>query len=428
MANTYTNKHLTLEDRQNILKGIINNQSKTEIANYLQQHKSTIGKEIAAHRQLQRRCPLKLPCANYKHCKHGRSCTTSCSDYVMFKCSRRDRSPGACNGCEKHRSCRFDQYYYHPDLAHKEYKSVLRECRTGVNATYNELRELGLRIKPLLDQGLSIYHITKAHPDIGVCEKTLYNYIDDLVFKQVGVDINAMNLRRKVSRRPPKKRKNLTKKRKDRSFLVGRTYNDYTAFVNGSEDPVNVVQMDTVYNDATSGPFIQTFKFLQYDFLFAILHSRHDSQAMIDGVDQLEELLGRDLFRTEVEALLTDRGGEFVKADRLETGADGLKRTNIFYCDPMQSGQKGSLENHHIMLRYILPKNMNFRESGLNTQDDLNLVLSHVNSNALKKLNGRSSMENLQFLNPELYKRFVMFGVRMIDKDKVILTPSLLKR
>ena len=52
----------------------------------------------------------------------------------------------------------------------------------------------------------------------------------------------------------------------------------------------------------------------------------------------------------------------------------------MFYCDPMQSGQKGTLENKHIELRYILPKGTDLKALGLHGQDDLNLVLSHVDS------------------------------------------------
>ena len=45
-----------------------------------------------------------------------------------------------------------------------------------------------------------------------------------------------------------------------------------------------------------------------------------------------------------VNVLLTDRGSEFYAAKDMETDIDGSTRTRVFYCDPMQSGQKGSLE------------------------------------------------------------------------------------
>ena len=48
-----------------------------------------------------------------------------------------------------------------------------------------------------------------------------------------------------------------------------------------------------------------------------------------------------------MEVIKTDRGTEFSDADGLEKDNDGSIRTHVFYCDPMQSCQKGSLENNH---------------------------------------------------------------------------------
>lgn len=119
--------------------------------------------------------------------------------------------------------------------------------------------------------------------------------------------------------------------------------------------------------------------------------------------------------------LLTDRGAEFSAADAIETGADGTRRTRVFYCDPMQSGQKGSLENKHIELRYILPKGTNLYASGLTDQDSLNTVLSHVNSAPVEKLGGKSPLDVAEFMYHDLFEKFETFGLHKIEKDKVVL-------
>jgi len=61
-------------------------------------------------------------------------------------------------------------------------------------------------------------------------------------------------------------------------------------------------------------------------------------------------------------------------------------------------------------------------------QSDLNTVISHINSSPKEKLNGKSPIEYLEFLNPLLNKKFYDFGVTKIDKDKVILKPYLIKK
>ena len=81
------------------------------------------------------------------------------------------------------------------------------------------------------------------------------------------------------------------KKRADRSYLRGRTYKDYLAYLSQYPD-VFVVQMDTVYNDGSNGPFLQTFKFVQAGLLFALYHEEKTASAMKDGVDLLESILG----------------------------------------------------------------------------------------------------------------------------------------
>lgn len=185
--------------------------------------------------------------------------------------------------------------------------------------------------------------------------------------------------------------------------------------------------MDTVYNDVSDGPFLQTFKFVETGFFFALYHNEKTAKAMLDGVKLLEEIIGFELFNQYAQILLTDRGSEFVMAEEMENRADGTIRTRLFYCDPMQSCQKGSLENKHIELRYILPKNTDLRKIGLNSQDNLNLVVSHLNSSPNEKLNGKSAIELTEFLYPELVKKFIDFGITKIDRDKVILKPYLLK-
>jgi len=69
--------------------------------------------------------------------------------------------------------------------------------------------------------------------------------------------------------------------------------------------------MDTVYNNETTGPFIQTFKFIPSGILFALYQTEKTSTAMKNGVDTLEDILGDEVFRKYVNVLLTDRGSEF---------------------------------------------------------------------------------------------------------------------
>ena len=285
---TNKQKHLTLEERRVIETGITNGSTKVAIAQTLGKDKSTIGKEIKLHRQLVRKCRYPVKCRFYKNCKN-REClkraSQKCEKYEVITCSRRDRSPGACNGCPKKGICPYDIYCYNPGHANVEYRETLINTRKGIDMTEEQLKHTAEVVGPLLRKGQSPYHIISSHPELGISERTLYNYIDKNLFRDYG--ILPIDLRRKVSRKPSKKKDDLTlKKRQDRKYLKGRLYKDFLSYMEFNPD-ASVVKMDTVYNDITTGPFIQTFKFLKFGFLFAVFHTELSAAEMVRGVDLL---------------------------------------------------------------------------------------------------------------------------------------------
>jgi Transposase and inactivated derivatives, IS30 family len=245
------------------------------------------------------------------------------------------------------------------------------------------------------------------------------------LFKEYGLDVFA--LRRYVSRKIPKAKKNLYKKRTDWKFLKNRTFNDFKELLNDNPN-LKIAQMDTVYNDVSNGPFIQTIKILNLPVLIAIFHKEKTAKAMVDGLNLLEEKIGTDLFKKYIDVITPDRGSEFFDAEGLETSMDGTCRCKIYYCDPMQSHQKASLENNHEDLRYVLPKEKNLEILGLTSQEKLNIVLSHINSYPKEKLNGKTPIELVKFLAPDLAEKLESFGIKQIPKDKIILNPALLKK
>lgn len=119
--------------------------------------------------------------------------------------------------------------------------------------------------------------------------------------------------------------------------------------------------------------------------------------------DRLEKRMGTYEFPTVFEYILTDRGSEFGDPVALETGISGIQRSSIYYCDPMQSGQKGGIEQAHTMLRMILPKGTCFE---FLTRWDVNLIVNHINSTPRESLGGRTPYEMaLETLGEEILKK-----------------------
>lgn len=424
MSSNNKNLHLTVQERIIIEKGIENGFTKAAaIALTIGKDKSTVGKEIKKHRELVHKSSYKINCANMKNCSHNHVCV-NCADFKPFTCNRRDRSPGACSGCSKYTHCRYDKYRYKADFSHKKYREDLVDSRTGINMSYEECKAMADIIVPLIKAGHSPYHIVTNHPELNISEKTLYNYIENGIFREFG--LLDINLRIKTKRKIAKKASNKYKKREDKKYLNGRTYDDFINYTAENKN-LSVVEMDMVYNDGSTGPFMQTFKFLDYSFMFIVYQEEKTAKSMVEGVDLLEKILGEDLFSEEVAIIKTDRGSEFCDAEGFEKEENESRRTRIFYCDPMASGQKGSLENNHKEIRYICPKENDLNDLGLNNQEKANLIVSHINSQSKEHLKGKSSLEVMEFMNPALYQKFKDFGIERINKDNIVLKPYLLK-
>lgn len=276
---------------------------------------------------------LLSPCALYKHCKHHRVCT-SCEDFQPFQCSRRDVRPGVCNACSSYSTCRFTKNRYQAKTAQHRYERNLVDSRAGVDLAQEDLNRLASIVVAPLKQGQSPYAVIANHPGAGLSVSTLYRYILQGVFQPWAC--GPLTLRWQVKRKPLKRKTLRYKKRKDRFICRSRTYQDYLNYK--QEHPsVSVVQMDTLYNKQ-GGPYLQTFKFLLMDLLIAFYHEKKTAQAMIQGVDRLQALLGDELFHQFCPIILTDNGSEFSDPVGIEKGLQGSRNIRMFSCEPMQAG------------------------------------------------------------------------------------------
>ena len=138
--------------------------------------------------------------------------------------------------------------------------------------------------------------------------------------------------------------------------------------------------------------------------------------------DRLEKKLGTYDFLRLFDTILTDRGSEFGDPAALETGINGMERTSVYYCDPMRSGQKGGVENVHIMLRMVLPKGT---DADFLTQWDVNRIVNHINSTPRESLSGKTPYAAaLEVYGEEVLKTLQL---RPVEPDEVRLTPELIQ-
>jgi IS30 family transposase len=279
-----------------------------------------------------------------------------------------------------------------------------------------ELRRINDIVSPLILKGQSIHSIAVGHKDeIMLDEKTLYTYIKAGLFEAKSIDLPNM-----VKMRPRKKRSDV---KVERGCRDGRTYRDFIAFMNEFPD-TPIVQMDTVEGTKGAGePVLLTIHFVAEEFMLAFRREANTARSVITVIDSIYESLGHETFSALFPVILTDMGSEFSNPSALENAKDGRHRTRVFYTDPGAPYQKGACENNHTLIRRVILKGTSLTPF---SQDDISLLMNHINSYVRKKLRNRSPVELFRFLHGEAILQTL--GVESIPPDDVTLTPSLLKK
>jgi IS30 family transposase len=407
--------HLTLDERKIIETGIGNGATKADIGRTIRKDATTVAKEIRKHRRFMPRNTYGRPvlCEFRKTCPN-KPCLKPCETYQEPRCNRRDRSPGACNGCPKRAKCPMDKYDYNAAAADETYRKELVACREGINLTTDERDRYGKVLAPLLKRGQSVHQILSAHPEIALSERTVYAYIESGVFKEFGVD--CFSLKEQVGRKQFQQK---YKKRKEPANYTDRRYEDFLRFCEENPD-TPITEMDTVWNDP-AGPCIQTFSLDRTGLMIGFLHMAKTSVSMAKTVDLLQQQLGPEMFSRLFPVLLTDRGPEFEVWNLFEQDAAGATRLRIFYCDPMQSNQKPRVENGHNYVREIMPNGYPLEQL---TQALVNLMFSHINSTPRRVLNDKSPFELFTFFHGTVAAKAL--GITEIPRDQVTLKPELI--
>ena len=208
----------------------------------------------------------------------------------------------------------------------------------------------------------------------------------------------------------------------NQNFRKTRSYTDFLEYI-GKHPNTQYVEMDTVKGVREKGKRILTILFVNQNFMLTLLLPDGTAESVVDQFDWLTSALGLEVFRKLFPVILTDNGSEFKHTMEMEFTEKRERRTRIFYCDPQASWQKPHIEKNHEYIRYVLPKGKSFSPYD---QDDMVLLMSHINSTKREKLGRKSPFE--LFTQQEQQKLISVLGLHEIPADEINLTPRLLKR
>ncbi len=429
-------KHLNLESRIIIETKLNEGESFKAIGRLLNKDCTTISKEVKNHISFEKSgaygkafndCLLAFQhecfaqrvcqeCTSRKNrfCWSCGKCSSSCILYEKYVCPKLSKPPYVCNGCPQRNKCSLEKRLYKASYAQKEYELVRKESRSGFALSESELRQIDDIVSPLLIKGQSLHHIAVHHADeLMKSERTLYAYINSGLFTA-----RNMDMPRTVRMRP---RKNVSKNLKvDKACRLGRDFSCFQAYMQEHPD-LSIRQIDSVEGSKGSAVLL-TIHFVEQGLQLAFLRQHNDSQSVIDIFNRLYLEMRPDIFIELFPVLLADNGSEFSNPAAIESDMQGNPRTKMFYCDPSAPYQKGSCENNHEMIRRIIPKG---EDIGQYTQEQIDLMMSHINSYARKKLGNKSPYEIFEFqYGKELLD---IFHLQKIPADEIILSPELLK-
>lgn len=407
--------HFTIETRRIIEEKLNEGLSIADIADILKRDSSNIGREIKKHKE------LKLPhaynntccCIKKKKCLvQSYNCQNNCKNFELDLCEKLKSSPHVCNGCTTKNGCRKAKYYYNANLANTQYENSLSNSRRKLHYTETELNILNNDFYYLVINTRSIYHSIQTINSNG------YNFKLKSIYRQ----IKSGSLRLKPSDLPrANKRKvanNIDKSYK-REIEPGHLFEDYLTHKEKNSNAIEW-QMDCVQGiQGKEEQVFLTLQIVEIKFLFVFIINHQTADEVANKLKEFRNYFKNNELDKILNILLTDNGHEFIVLNKLK---DSLpSNTNIFYCHPYSSFEKGSIENNHELIRRIIPQGVSLSPY---TQEEINLLVSHINSLYRNELDGKCPFDLIEkYINIETINKI---GYSKIQPEKVMLIPELL--
>ena len=177
--------------------------------------------------------------------------------------------------------------------------------------------------------------------------------------------------------------------------------------------------MDTVEGKKGESVLL-TLLWRSSNFMIAIKLDQKDSDSVSTFFSYLKGYLGYETFHYLFPIILTDNGSEFSNPEEIENNGKHVYPTKVFYCDPRASQQKGKIEKNHEYIRYFIPKGKSFNDYN---QNDINLMINHINSVKRNSLKNDNPYNLAEFFLPKEFK--VLFDIKEISQKNIVLNKKL---
>ena len=216
---------------------------------------------------------------------------------------------------------------------------------------------------------------------VTITKQTLYKYIYDGIFMRVTADNLAIKRKRKSYHKIHRKAKRAA---------AGTSIEHRPVDIDTREE-FGHWEMDSVMGQqgkSKNALVVLTERKTRYEKIFKV--KDHTAASVVKCINSLERKWGR-LFSDIFKTITVDNGTEFADCEGIEKkDKKGKKRTEVYYCHPYCSAERGSNENQNRMIRRHIPKGTNFDRK---TKKDIQKVEDWLNNYPRPMFGGRSSQE-----------------------------------
>lgn len=287
-----------------------------------------------------------------------------------------------------------DTEVYMADYAQLMYENHVanrgRPLKIGADADMVDYIETMIKEKKYSPEFLLIQAKKDGKPFADkICFKTIYNYLDNRLFE------NISNKDLPYKKDDGRKKKSI-KRKVALNNTSGKTIDTRPDYIEDRKE-YGHWEMDTVYSAKGTGKaclLVLSERMLREEIIIKI--SNRTSLAVVNALNAIEKQLGTREFKKKFKTITCDNGVEFLDFEKIENSKYGKnKRTQLYYCHPFSSWERGTNENINKMIRRFFPKGTNF---DMVTKKQIKMVEEWINNYPRKIHDGLSANEVKQNL------------------------------
>lgn len=280
---------------------------------------------------------------------------------------------------------------YCADVAQR--KTIERGHNKGIQYKLTGDAPLLSRISELIkDRHYSPYAVLqtlkKESPDaLTMCETTLYKYIHLGLIPDVSDSDLYIKVNKKKKKKKEAEKRPCYKKPPEKSIV-------YRPEDIGTRESYGHWEIDTVYGGqccrSKTALLVLTERKTLEEYYISI--ADRTMKSVVSALDNLEKGMGIDAFRKKFKTITADNGAEFGDGSMIERSATvpDKKRTQVYFCHPYSSWERGQNENQNRFVRRWVKKG---GDLSAYTPEEWEGITAWVNNYPRRKYNGMSAKE-----------------------------------